>query len=107
MERKSMKNWSIQELETKKQGYENWNTYCIRAENNVHIASVGHVDRFFEEDTLAHAKLISAAPDLLEACMGLANITSIDPNDYPDMGAYRQTRAKLDKAIKAIAKATE
>jgi len=63
-----MKNWEIQVLETCKSGYENWNTYCIRSGNNVHIATVGDVDRFFEKDTLIHALLIAAAPDLLEAC---------------------------------------
>ena len=58
-----------------------------------------------EAETQDNANLIAAAPELLAACKGLANITSIDCDDYPDMGAYRQTRTMLDKLIEAIAAA--
>ena len=59
--------WTVQTPEKRKNGYENWNTYCVRSSRNVHLATVGHVDRFHEDDHEANARLIAAAPELLAA----------------------------------------
>lgn len=48
--------------------YPDWRNYCIRdRKTNVHLASVGYMDRFFEKDTLKHAVLMASAPELLAA----------------------------------------
>jgi len=43
--------------------------------------------------------------DLLEALKGLANVISIDCDDYPDLGAYNQTLTKMANAKAVIKKA--
>ena len=53
--------WTVQELER--------DTYCIRAANNCHLATVGGVDRYYEKDAAANARLIAAAPTLLAVCV--------------------------------------
>jgi hypothetical protein len=59
--------WKIQGLGNPP-GYPNWQQYAIRdAKTNVHIATVGNVDRYFERNTKEHADLIAAAPELKAA----------------------------------------
>ena len=103
--RKSMKNWTIQSLETNKSGFEGWNTYAVRAENNVHIASIGHVDRFFQDDTLRHAKIISSAPELLASCQGLLKYAHSIAEDAGIEDGH-SFWAYIEDAADAIAKAT-
>lgn len=64
--------WELQLLEKGRKGYEGWNSYCVRdGKTNVHIASVGQVDRYFEKHNEANARLIAAAPELLAALEAL------------------------------------
>jgi hypothetical protein len=92
-------NWTVQSLETAKNGYADWNTYCIRAANNCHLATVGNVDRFFEENALDNARLIAAAPDLLEALRALTAIVN------GCRISKKEKERHLDNARTAIAKA--
>ena len=55
-----------------------------------------------EEEQLANAKLIAAAPDLLEACMAIKDYFT-DPNLVNDL----QINDELDIVQEAIKKATE
>lgn len=60
--------WTIQDL-GQQNNYPNWHSFAVRsAQTNVHLATVGNVDRYYEGQEGANAKLIAAAPDLLEAC---------------------------------------
>jgi len=59
--------WKIQALGARP-GYPDWKSFCVRSEStNVHIATVGNVDRYYEGREEANARLIAAAPDLLSA----------------------------------------
>lgn len=55
-------------------------------------------------ETDADAMLIAASPDLLRALHNLALVISVDENDYPDLGAWRQTMDALDQAKAVINK---
>ena len=60
--------WKVEPLQQKIHGYDNWNSYTVRHDRtNVHIATVGDVDRYYEDNNEANARLIAAAPDLLAA----------------------------------------
>ena len=62
--------WKLQDLGGRP-GYPQWHAYAIRdAVTNVHIATVGNVDRYFEGNTLEHAQLIVTAPELLDVLRG-------------------------------------
>jgi hypothetical protein len=59
--------WTVKELGGHP-GYPDWTDYAVRCKGtNVHLATVGNVDRYYERNNLANARLIAAAPDLLEA----------------------------------------
>jgi hypothetical protein len=60
--------WTAKKLEQNHHDYDNWQTFTIRADDNVCLAVVGEVDRSHSEDNKANARLIAAAPELLEAC---------------------------------------
>lgn len=60
-------NWTVQDLGAVRADYPLWHKYCIRAENNVHLATVGGVDRFYEGQHKAIAHLMAGAPKLLAA----------------------------------------
>lgn len=87
--------WRAELLEVGRRDYPDWNTFTIRAENNVCLAVVGEIDRYYEQDTAKNARLISAAPDLLEIVKELWD----SPNDFP------KTYAFWERVKKAIAKA--
>lgn len=59
--------WTLQQLETARNGYEGWKTFAIRSPQNVCLAVVGEVDHYHEADHEANARLIAASPMLLEA----------------------------------------
>jgi len=76
--------WEIQHL-GHRPGYPHWNQYAIRdIATNVCIAIVGDVDRYFEKNTLEHATLMHAAPELLEALEMVDRIWSNDSQLQPD-----------------------
>ena len=92
--------WVIQHLESHKNGYPNWDTYCIRSgRTNCHLATVGDVDRHEELHAKANAILLSAAPVLLAALSDLVEYAA-------DCAAERDERPVcIATARAAIAKA--
>jgi len=94
--------WTVQTLGEKINGYPDWNSYCIRHLNqNVHIATVGHVDRYYEQQNEANARLIAAAPDLLAALKKSVQFVAKYANDHDSKIAFRmlaQMHAAIDKA---------
>lgn len=63
-------------------------------------ASAGDVPMGTDEDSFANARLIAAAPELLEACKHLRRIVM---DDYNERDVYRED---VERATAAIAKAT-
>ena len=59
------------------------------------------------ENAQDNARLIAAAPELLAASRILTNCLSENPDDYPDMGYFRQVMGNVDGLCKAIAKAEQ
>jgi hypothetical protein len=59
--------WTLQDLGTPYGGYIDWQTFAVRSPANVCLAVVGTVDRYESERIPANARLMAAAPDLLEA----------------------------------------
>ncbi len=59
--------FEVQPLETSRHNCKGWDTFAIRAGNNICLAVVGEVDRYYEEEYGEIAKLFAAAPDLLKA----------------------------------------
>jgi hypothetical protein len=87
--------WIVQDLGAR-EDYPAWRSYCIRDKvTNVHIATVGAVDRYFEGHTDRHARIMAAAPELLRACIAALVIVL---REQPD-GSI------ADDMIKAIRKA--
>ena len=76
-------NWTVQQLETEHHGYD-WPTYAIRQmPENYCLAVVGDVDRSTAEKNKANAYLMSAAPELFEACKDAANLVEIARKHFP------------------------
>jgi hypothetical protein len=93
--------WKLQDLGPKP-GYPDWKSYAVRSEmTNVCIATVGYVDRYYEGKEEANAKLICAAPDLLNALeLALATIQRLS---HPK--PYDHTQGTRDVITAAISKA--
>lgn len=64
--------WAVQELGGHV-GYPNWKDYAVRSNENVHIATVGHIDRFYEHSNEANARLIAASPAMFDYITKQAN----------------------------------
>lgn len=75
-----------------------WNNHIVQADRpHMAICFMTHSGRADNSECEANARLIAAAPDLLEALEGLAPILD---NDGPLVAAYADMRAKVDAAIK-------
>lgn len=84
--------WKIQDL-GERTGYPNWHSFAIRTEKeNVHLATVGNIDRYFEGKELANATLMAAAPELLAACQAV-----LSRQDWP-VGTMK-IKAQLTEAV--------
>lgn len=91
------KKWNFHNVAKKWHGYENWNTYAVRdSKTNVCIAVVGEVDRYFENENEANARLIAAAPELLEALKALVNCPDYKGINTHEMNAARAAIAKAE-----------
>ena len=93
-------NWSLQELETDKNGYKDWNTYAIRNEQNCCIAIVGEVDVSTSTDNLYNAKLMQKAPKLLNAlkdCMETLKLKVPNIIYYPKFDDYESLIKEIEQ----------
>jgi len=93
--------WAIQELADNWHGYDGWKTFCVRSPRNVHLATVGDVDRFHQDDHEANARLIAAAPDLLF----VARLVAEGYNDWPESHGSLPSDDTIRLLRAAIAKA--
>lgn len=88
--------WVVQKIRNRdvhiKESYETYDVYAKSKDGMIFVAECGEVKC---EETFATARLVSAAPELLEACKELVDIGITDPELF---SAYT-------KAMKAIAKA--
>ena len=103
--------WEVEPFVQSINGYPDWHSFTVRHDRtNVHIATVGDVDRYYEKDNEANARLIAAAPetaaerdqlrdinaDLLAALESLEKMTS----DLPLPSVHNVIRAAIEKARK-------
>lgn len=81
-----------------------WSISCVGYGASIEpsIAWVGYGSSYPKEENKANAKLISAAPDLLEALIGMLKNTGAFPSDNPDSVPGPNIKA----ALIAIRKAT-
>lgn len=86
--------WTVQKLPAHP-NYPNWVPYCVRSQQNVHLATVGHVDRHDEEKQEANARLMAAAPDLLAACKHFVAIL----DGYPQAEIWDEAIKEAKHAI--------
>jgi hypothetical protein len=111
----SSTHWKIQPLGPRP-GYPNWKAFCIRdAKTNVHIATVGNVDRYFEGKEEANAILIASAPTQHSALTEIDRLTcnmpvmDIDTQEgfrlRPSLEAYRIEVNKVIIQIRETARA--
>lgn len=94
--------WTVQHLEGCYHDYDDWDTFCVRAPNNCHLATVGEVDRFYSANARANAQLIAAAPELLKALRNTVRLLEL----LNRPGANDPVEAAVYAARAAIAKAT-
>lgn len=97
--------FQTQVLENHHEDYEGWRVYAIRSAENIHLATVGGVDRYHQDEYADIANLFRAAPDLLAACeAALENLRLWEDED--DNAASAQMPSPLrDKLESAIARA--
>lgn len=105
MGRKAGGKWEVQDLGPARGDlFPHWKEYCIRdTATNVHLATVGDVDRYFEGDNGRIAHLMAAAPQLLAACVAFADTFDSKkhhPANWPELAAsaLEQCRAAIAKA---------
>lgn len=102
-------NWTVQHLQSNHHGYPDWDTYCVRSERNICLATVGDVDRASAPDNKRNAHLMAASPKLLTQCKALERELAhwhgwqmaTNPN-YPKSDGAKQTQGVLDAARKVI-----
>jgi len=94
--------WEIQDLGTKP-GYPDWHTFAIRdSTSNVCLAVVGNLDRYFEKNNKDNARLIAAAPELLEAAELMVKQVDLKKYHVKKDFSFLVAHAQL---VKMIAKA--
>jgi hypothetical protein len=64
--------WTLQELETHRNGYGDWKTFAVRSPANVCLAIVGAVDHYESERIPANALLMASVTELLDVCEAIA-----------------------------------
>jgi len=92
--------WKVEPFVQSINSYPNWHSFTVRHDRtNVHIATVGDVDRYYEKNNEANARLIASAPDLLAALESLVEMDD-DPIRYMACCSYRidAARAAIEKA---------
>jgi len=97
--------WKIQDL-GERLGYPNWHAYAIRdAKTNVHIATVGSVDRYFEDNTKEHAELIVKSPLMLQTLQAIvALLDGRQPKDPAGaLMAAQSTLKAIDRQEERVA----
>lgn len=94
--------WKIQDLGTRP-GYPDWHEYAIRdRKTNVHIATVGNVDRYFEKENKAQAALMVQAPELLaqrNELIAIASLLAAMPDHSPEWLENPSVQVDLRKAV--------
>jgi hypothetical protein len=73
--------WEIQSLGVTHNGYE-WPTFAVRSPRNICLAVIGDVDRASAPDNTANARLIAAAPEMLELIQSLVNFTALEEGSH-------------------------
>ena len=63
--------FQTQVLENHHNDHMGWRVYAVRSAENIHLATVGGVDRYHQDEYCDIANLFRAAPDLLSACEAL------------------------------------
>lgn len=99
--------WTVQDMGARPD-YPNWRSYCIRDKaTNVHLSTVGAMDRYFEERTGEFAVLMGAAPELLDALTSILKLADWYAQLAPvSREAGIASQIDRDRARAAIAKAT-
>lgn len=101
--------WTIQEIgRTLALSGEKVRDFAIRDKRNICVALVGSVDAATKDDNEAHAHLMRAAPELLEALKDMLGMGVEVERAYRRIGhghGQADAQARLDKARAAIAAA--
>ena len=89
--------WKIQQLEKEHNGYY-WPTYSVRSMATNHcLAIVGDVDRATANNNKGNARLMSAAPELINACkMALQNLAPLYSSDHLVIKTLKSAIAKAN-----------